>query len=158
MTGEYFLGITFGMEVKVLKSPPELEAGYAVLKELRTNLTFTDFITLYKSAHQTDGYTLIGMVENDRYVAVMGYRILHDFVHGKHLYVDDLVVIRGQQSKGIGSKLLAYAEEIAEKQGCQGLRLCTGKENERGIKFYEREGWNPRAIAFKKVFPLRVEK
>ena len=146
------------MEIKTLKSPPELESGYAVLKELRTNLTFTDFISLYKVAHQSDGYTMVAVFENERIVAVMGYRILHDFVHGKHLYVDDLVVLRSHQSKGIGARLLAHAEELAEKQECKGLRLCTGKENERGIQFYEREGWNPRAIAFKKAFPLRMEK
>ena len=146
------------MEYQVLKSPPELEDGYALLKELRTNLSFTDFITLYKRARETDGYTLIGAFDNERMIGVMGYRILYDFIHGKHLYIDDLVVTRSQQSKGVGAKLLAYAESVAEKEDCKGLRLCTGHENERGIKFYEREGWNPRAIAFKKSFPLRVEK
>jgi GNAT superfamily N-acetyltransferase len=93
-------------------------------------------------------------VEDGKVIAVMGYRILFDFVHGKHLYIDDLVTTEACRSKGYGAQLLSFAERKAQRQGCQGLRLCTGVENENGKRFYERHGWNPRTLAYKK----RVER
>jgi len=36
----------------------------------------------------------------------MGYRLLHDFVHGRHLYIDDLVVTSRLRSSGLGAELL----------------------------------------------------
>ena len=44
----------------------------------------------------------------------MGYRFLHDYVHGKHVYIDDLVTTAAIRSQGAGAKLLKYAEMIAE--------------------------------------------
>ncbi len=80
----------------------------------------------------------------------MGYRILFDFVHDKHLYIDDLVVASSLRSQGFGKQLLDFAEVEARRLGCRGLRLCTGVENEGGKRFYERSGWAPRALAYKK--------
>ena len=85
-----------------------------------------------------------------RPVAVMGWRILHDIVHGRHLYIDDLVVTANARSQGWGARFLEHAENQARSLGCQGLRLCTGVQNTAAIKFYERQGWAPRAFALKK--------
>jgi GNAT superfamily N-acetyltransferase len=141
------------MEIRELKSPVELEEGYVVLKELRQTLTFQDFTALYEQAKKHDNYTLVGVYLQGSCVAVMGYRVLYDFVHGKHLYIDDLVVTDKIRSQGIGAKLLKWAEDLASELQCKGLRLCTGVENEAGKRFYKREGWNPRALAFKKQLP-----
>ncbi len=48
----------------------------------------------------------------------------------------------------------ANAEEIAEASGCGGLRLGTGKDNSGAMKFYEREGWQMRSVAYKKYFKV----
>lgn len=137
-------------EYRELTSPNELEEGYGVLRELRTTLTFQQFHNLYDAAKRADEYTLLGAFQDGRCVAVMGYRVLFDFVHGKHLYVDDLVVTEKCRSMGIGADLLRQAEKVAQAENCQGLRLCTGMENETGKRFYERQGWEPRSVAYKK--------
>ena len=90
------------------------------------------------------------MEENGEILAVMGYRFLSDFVRGKHIYIDDLVTAEKIRSKGLGAELLKFAEELAHTNGCKSLRLCTGVENERGVSFYERNGWVKRAFAFTK--------
>lgn len=128
----------------------DLERFYPVMKELRKDLSYQDFKNLYEKAHETNGYEVVGFEDQGKIIALMGYRILYDFVHGKHLYIDDLVSTESQRSKGLGAKLLRYAEELAEKNLCKGLRLCTGVENEQGKKFYDRNGWNLRAVAYKK--------
>ena len=76
--------------------------------------------------------------------------MLHDFVHGRHLYIDDLITDPRLRSRGYGAQLLRHAEELAPTLGCHNLRLCTGIENERGKGFYERAGWKLRAVVYKR--------
>ena len=137
-------------QLQELSTPAQLELAYLVLKELRTELSFEDFIATYGEARKANRYTMVGATEGDRLVAVMGYRILHDFVHGKHLYIDDLVTTAACRSKGIGALLLKRAETDAQRLGCQSLRLCTGVANEAGKRFYEREQWQCRSVVYKK--------
>lgn len=132
------------------KDKNDLERCYPIMKELRTALSYDDFIVIYFSAHEADKYEIVGVESEGKVLAVMGYRILHDYVHGKHLYIDDLVSTESHRSKGLGAMLLTHAEGQAKEFGCKGLRLCTGIENELGKKFYERHGWNLRAVAYKK--------
>ncbi len=123
---------------------------YGLLTQLRPHLSFEDFKEIYFEANKADGYQLIGLEDNHELVGTIGFRILHDFVHGKHLYIDDLVTSESHRSKGYGAILLEYAEKVAKDHGCRNLRLCTGIENERGKIFYERNAWNLRAVVFKK--------
>ncbi|MBK8202518.1 MAG: GNAT family N-acetyltransferase [Bdellovibrionales bacterium] len=132
------------------KDKNDLERFYPVMKELRKDLSFEDYMMICKNAHEADGYEIVAIESDNKVLAVMGYRILHDFVHGKHLYIDDLVSTESHRSQGLGAKLLNYAEDIAKELGCRGLRLCTGIENEQGKKFYERHDWKLRAVAYKK--------
>ncbi|MBK8202484.1 MAG: GNAT family N-acetyltransferase [Bdellovibrionales bacterium] len=128
----------------------DLERFYPIMKELRRDLSFEDYVTIFKDAHEADGYEIVAIESDNVILAVMGYRILHDFAHGKHLYIDDLVSTESHRSLGLGAKLLKYAEDLAKELDCNGLRLCTGIENERGKKFYERHDWKQRSFAYKR--------
>lgn len=132
------------------KTRQDLERIYPVMKELRTELSYDDFLSIYDKAHATDNYEIIAIEKSGQIIAAMGYRILYDYVHYKHLYIDDLVSSEKSRSQGLGAKLLEHAEELAKKLQCKGLRLCTGVDNERGKKFYEKNGWQSRALAYKK--------
>lgn len=138
------------IHIVVAKSTIELTDCFPVVKELRPHLALEDFLSIYKQANQADGYTVVLVKENSRIVAMMGYRILFDLVRGKHVYIDDLVSTESMRSKGIGAELLQYAEQIAKQEGCETLRLCTGIENESGVRFYEKNGWKQRAFAYTK--------
>lgn len=131
-------------------NPSEISSVFELLKELRPHLTIEQFQTIYSEARKADQFTFYGYYEGSECIGLMGVRYLHDYVHGFHLYIDDLVVTTKLQSKGIGAKLLAFAEDLARAKSCSGLRLCTGIDNEAGKKFYEREKWNLRAVAYKK--------
>ena len=138
------------MEIKKLSTPDEIAAGYQVLKELRKDLSPEKFAEIRAEAERMDGYTLIGAWHEGRLAGVMGYRFQHDFVRGKHLYIDDLVTTAEMRSMGVGAALLKHGEEIARENRCSVLRLCAVLENENGQRFYEREGWTRRAFAFQK--------
>ncbi len=133
-----------------LQVPDDLSRAYAVIKELRPHMSEAEFSSLVKLAVAADGYRLVGRESGGDLLAVMGYRILHDLVHGSHMYIDDLVTIQAARSEGHGAELLRYAEAEARRLGLSNMRLCTGVENEAGKRFYEREGWEARAVAYKK--------
>lgn len=137
-------------QIVVIQSQSELEQVYPLMKELRPHITLQNFLDIYQQSHKTTGYEIAALKQDNQILAIMGYRILFDYVHGKHCYIDDLVSSEQQRSKGYGAQLLKYAEQFAQSNGCTGLRLCTGIENERGKKFYEKNGWNLRAIVYKK--------
>ena len=126
------------------------ERFYKVLFELRPLLSLEEFRKIYIQANKSDQYTLVGVESQDEIVAVMGFRVLYDFVHGKHLYIDDLVVTNKMRGKNVGKNLISYAEKKAHELSCSKLRLCTGIENEGAKKFYERHEWKLRAVVYKK--------
>jgi ribosomal protein S18 acetylase RimI-like enzyme len=138
------------ISLSIVDTERELNSAFEVLKELRPHITLASFHSTYEMARVRDEYTLMGAFRNHEMVGLMGYRILFDYVHGKHLYIDDLVTIEKCRGQGIGATLLKEAELIAKKLGCTGLRLCTGIENEGGKKFYERENWEFRSVVYKK--------
>ena len=139
------------MQIRELVTTAELEQAYPIIHELRPQLGRDDYSALYEAARACDGYSLVGLYDRDVLVAAMGLRVLHDFVHGRHLYVDDLVVTESRRANGLGARLLQYAEQRARSLGCRGLRLCTGVDHRDAQRFYERNGWSPRALAFKKA-------
>jgi GNAT superfamily N-acetyltransferase len=138
------------MHFTELKGKSEWTRAYKVMAELRPEVPEADFFRLCEEAAAADQYTLLGAFDGDELIGVMGYRRLHDLVHGEHLYIDDLVVTEGRRGQGIGRLLLIQAEEAAKSRGIKQLRLCTGGGNAAGMRFYEREGWLNRAVVFKK--------
>jgi GNAT superfamily N-acetyltransferase len=137
-----------------VSSKAELERCYPVMKELRPHLSYEDYLSIYEDSHKADGYEIVAIEEKAEILAVMGYRYLSDYVRGKHIYIDDLVTTEKIRSKGLGAELLKFAEELALASGCKSLRLCTGIENERGVSFYDRNGWIKRAFAYTKKLKL----
>lgn len=138
------------LELRTAQTPADFEAIFPVMHELRPHLSFQDYTQLIEFAAKRDEYQLVGAFQSERCVGAMGMRILFDFVHGKHLYIDDLVTTLAVRSQGIGAKLLAHANAYAKAQNCKLLRLSTGIDNEGGKKFYEREGWKMRSVTYKK--------
>lgn len=126
-----------------------VEKVFPLMKELRPHLDVDQYLRLYKEAKLRDDYRLYGAVRDDHCVALMGVRILYDFVHGKHLYIDDLVTTKDLRGQGIGHLLLQFARDLGLKEECTGLRLSTGVDNRDGQRFYEREGWSLRSLTYK---------
>jgi GNAT superfamily N-acetyltransferase len=138
------------LEIRTLNIEADFESYYPVLKQLRSTPSVEQVKLICREATAQNDFKLVAAFEGKDCVGVMGYRIIFDFTHGKHLYVDDLVVTETSRSKGIGAALLKHAEDQARLLDCFGLRLCTGVDNLGAQKFYEREGWIKRAYAFKK--------
>ncbi len=137
-------------KIYILKTEAEIERAFPVMKELRPHLSFNGYLEIYKAAHECDDYQIAVLELDGHIVALMGFRFLSDFIRGRHLYIDDLVSSENMRSMGFGKELLKFAEKMADQSNCNVLRLCTGIDNNRGIKFYEDNDWTKKAFAFTK--------
>jgi len=60
---------------------------------------------------------------------------------GDHLVVDNVAIDPSRQGKGLGRRLLAYAEERARERGDPELRIYTHQKMTENIELYTRLGY-----------------
>lgn len=131
----------------------DLETAFPIMQQLRSHLTYDKFCGLLIQMAKED-YKLWAAIENNFMIGLVSSRLYTDLVRGPHIYVDDLVISEKARSRGVGAKLLNHLEQLSLNEGQGLLRLCCGLENNGGLKFYRKEGWNERAIALvKKLKP-----
>ena len=61
--------------------------------------------------------------------------------NGTAVYIHRLAVKPENQGKGYAQKLMAFAEDLAQKKGYTSIRLDTFSQNKRNQKFYEQRGY-----------------
>ena len=102
-----------------------------------------------------DTEKILVAVENE---IVQGFMILDEkvrlgrelLVDKKYLVIDTIAIDVNFRRKGIGTKLLEYAEMIALKEGFTDLYLTVNEENTAGINNYEKFGFKVKNIAYSK--------
>src|SRR3990167_7423048 len=96
------------MKIVDYKDASNKNEVYEVLKELRPHLNPGEFNRLFSESSK-EGFNLVALIDNERVCCVMGYRVVHDFAHGKNIYIDDLVTRDQDRSKGYGKVMIEYA-------------------------------------------------
>lgn len=132
MTGPQIVDLTPGDE--------RLATVWPVVRQLREQLDDDDCAARYAAGH-ADGYRLTVLFDAGACSAAAGWRISSNLVHGRNLYVDDLVTAAERRSRGHGSRLLAHLVERARAQDCTGVFLDSGVQRHAAHRFYFREGF-----------------
>ena len=83
-----------------------------------------------------------------RPIALAGFRVLENFVHGRYLYVDDLVVDEAGRGQGVGAALMDWLKAEGRALGCDNLVLDTALANAAAHRFYRRQGLRNLATRF----------
>jgi GNAT superfamily N-acetyltransferase len=109
-----------------------------VLQDLRPDLTPDAFAAVYAEGHP-QGLRFTAVYDDDRCVAVAGWRLVATTVALRKLYVDDLVTAPHQRRRGVGAALLSELERRARASGCQVLDLDSATAREDAHRFYFRE-------------------
>lgn len=117
-----------------------LREVYPVLHELRTELTEEAFLELYREAHP-QGYRVVTLFDEGECRAVAGYHLTHGFLHGRFMYIDDLVTAARWRSRGYGSALNAHLWDKARDAGCSNVQLDSGTQRSEAHRFYFRDGY-----------------
>jgi GNAT superfamily N-acetyltransferase len=129
-------------------SEAEIGACYELMRQLRPHLkSQEEFIARWRR-QSADGYRIVALWGQGGPVALAGYRVTENLVHGKFLYVDDLVSDQAERSRGYGAKLLDKLKEEGRALGCKKLVLDTGLDNALAHRFYYRQGLLAQALRF----------
>src|ERR1022692_1162997 len=81
---------------------PAFRAAVMILLELRTNLDAATATAAIDEQARAHGYELHGIFDQDRLVGVGGFRVVTTLARGRHLHLDDLVVIETSRGGGYG--------------------------------------------------------
>ena len=124
----------------IAKTDNEIQNCFDVMSELRTHLIREDFLATIRHM-ESEGYRLAYIEDDERVVAVAGYRIYTNLFLGKNLYVDDLVTSASVRSKGYGKQLLDWLRDKARDTGCRSFHLDSGTARGQAHKFYFDQGF-----------------
>jgi GNAT superfamily N-acetyltransferase len=143
--------------VDILELAPgdeRLNALYPVMRELRDQLSEDQLGEIYETGHP-EGYRIVGLFDGDECRACAGYRIITNYVNGRHLYVDDLVTAERWRSHGYGRLLNKYLVELARNEGCSSVQLDSNTRRQKAHRFYFRERYTITAFHFTHLLETR---
>jgi GNAT superfamily N-acetyltransferase len=99
-----------------------------------------------------ESWTLVAEEPGGRLLGFLDMEFRQRLGHPRpQAWVNDLVVTEAARGRGIGSALLAQAEELARKRGCFRMSLETAGWREATHRFYGREGWRDNGKWFVKL-------
>jgi ribosomal protein S18 acetylase RimI-like enzyme len=126
----------------------EIAACYPVMALLRPHLGDAGELVARVTRQRDAGYCILAAWRAGAPVALAGYRFEENLIHGKFVYVDDLVTAEGERDEGLGARLLDAVAEIGRGAGCGRLVLDTALDNVLAHRFYYRQGLLARALRF----------
>ncbi|WP_050418945.1 GNAT family N-acetyltransferase [Bradyrhizobium tropiciagri] len=143
--------IDSGVILKGAISRDELTACFPVICELRPYLKGSAEWVDRASSMAAAGYRVLAAWRGQRVLAIAGYRVTENLIHGRFLYVDDLVTTSAERSHGLGAALLGELTKIGKAEGCRRLVLDTAATNIQAQRFYKREGLMDTIVGFVKA-------
>ena len=101
-------------------------------------------MSLWNRICKDENHHIIVAEEDGKIVSSCVCVIIPNLTHGQQPYalIENVITDCGYRNRGLASACLAYADEIAKKEGCYKLMLLTGSKKESTLRFYERAGYN----------------
>jgi GNAT superfamily N-acetyltransferase len=135
-------------DIRYVDTPEEVAHCYALMRQLRPHLASESEFVERWHRQAADGYRLLAIWQGAQPVALAGYRVQENLIHGRFFYVDDLVTDEAQRGGGCGHLLMDRLKDEARALNCSKLALDTALSNSLGQRFYFREGLLSRALRF----------
>ena len=136
------------LELRHVEGKLEIAACYPVMVLLRPHLGSADELVARITRQRDAGYRLLALWRAGTPVALAGYRFEENLIHGRFVYVDDLVTAADERRGGLGARLLDAVAMIGRDAGCARLVLDTALDNVLAHRFYYRQGMLARALRF----------
>jgi ribosomal protein S18 acetylase RimI-like enzyme len=136
------------LEIRYVDDPEDAAACYALMLELRPHLASREEFLERWRRQVAVGYRLLALWQGAKPVALAGFRVQDNLVHGPHFYVDDLVTEAASRSAGYGELLMDRLKAEGRALGCAKLVLDTPLTNTLGHRFYYRQGLLATALRF----------
>lgn len=139
------------MDIKKASSIEDIQKCKEVILCLRPHLESTDIENVLLEMFG-EGYKLAFIEENDKAIAMIGYRYLQFLYNGKHIYIDDLSTLPEARGKGCGAALLAFVAAEAKVKGYKVVTLDSGVTAQRvdAHRLYFNQGFCISSLHFSK--------
>lgn len=137
-----------GITLRHAETDQEVAACFPVMAQLRPHLASAEEFVARVTRQRAEGYRLLAAWRDGVAVALAGYRTEENLIHGRFLYVDDLVTAETERRQGLGARLLDAVAGEGRRLGCRRLVLDTALDNVLGHRFYYRQGLVARALRF----------
>ena len=126
------------MNIRIAESDEEIAGCFAVMSELRPHVGEAEFLRRVRRQQEIAGYELVFLEDEGGVRAVAGVRVSECLAWGRFMYVDDLVTLGGQRSRGHGQQLFDWLLGHAERKGCEEFHLDSGVQRFGAHRFYLR--------------------
>ena len=144
------------IDLTYAESAADIRACFEVMRELRPHLASPEEFVHRVAIQKRSGYRLAaGRDDNGRVVVCAGFRVSENLMHGRHLYVDDLVTLGSERARGHGERVFHFLLTAARADGCGKVVLDTGLSNALAHRFYFRQGMLATALRF--TLPLSAQ-
>jgi len=130
------------------ESDADITACFPALSALRPHLADAAELLARVKRQNEAGYRLLVAWRGEEAVGVAGYRYQENLIHGRFIYLDDLVTLESERGQGIGAELIEAVAAEGRKSGCNRLVLDTALANVLAHRFYYRQGLLAQALRF----------
>lgn len=82
-----------------------------------------------------------GVFDGKALVGICGVRTLYKHYIGKHIELDNVVILPAYRNRGIGEEVLQWLQEWAVSEGYVGSEINCYVHNSEGLKFWLNQGY-----------------
>ena len=143
------------INIRIAEGEADVRACFPLMQQLRPHLENEDAFVDRWQPQTAEGYRILALWQDGHPAALAGFRVQHNMIHGRFLYVDDLVTDTDARSSGHGTRLIDRLQAEARAAGCRRLTLDAALDNVFGHRFYYRQGLLARGLHF--GIPVRQE-
>lgn len=142
------------IEIREMKAVDYPKVVLLWSSKLGGNVNLEQFTSRIERMNKNNDYkTFVALLDNE----VVGFittvqTMALEFEIG-YLKINGLAVQKNLQNKGIGTKLLKYAEDYALKSGLSYFILNSGFQRTDAHAFYEHKGFDKKSYCFTKKIP-----
>lgn len=127
------------IEIKFANTDEQILNCFPVMKELRTHITDEkEFLERVKSQQVNSMYNLAYLEENGHVKSCAGFVFAEKLFSGKMIYVDDLITLSTERSRGYGDMMFNWLMDYAKMNKCDQLHLDSGVQRHGAHRFYLR--------------------
>ncbi len=141
----------FKPAIHIAETDEQIAACFPILHQLRPHLKDRAELVARVKLQKQEGYVLAYAAdEAGDPAACIGFRRQNRLVHGKVIYVDDLITSETGRSLGYGAALLDWVEALAKHEGFKAVDLDSGTHRTEAHRFYFRQRYAISAFHFLK--------
>jgi ribosomal protein S18 acetylase RimI-like enzyme len=133
-------------EIKIIRTALEIQQCWEVAFLLRPHLNKDNWASMISEMMQHERYSLAGIMDNGKFIAFAGYRIMTSLHSGNIIYIDDLCTLESYRGQGLASQLLKHVKAIAVSTNLDAVVLDTNFNNNSAQKLYLKNGFELTAI------------